>query len=68
VQLVLLDVDEAVLAARLADRGAHFFPAELLQSQLDRFERPTPDENVTVVDADRPVAAIVDDLAARVRR
>jgi gluconate kinase len=63
---VLLDVQEAVLAERLAHRDEHFFPAELLRSQLDRFERPAPDEHVIVVEADRPIDVIVDDLAARV--
>jgi gluconokinase len=68
VRLVLLDVPEAVLAERLAHRTTHFFPMELLQSQLDRFEAPAPDEHIVVVDADRPVAAIVDDIAGRLSR
>ena len=68
VRFVLLDVHSDLLEERLAQRDAHFFPAELLQSQLDRFEGPTPDENVIVVDASRPVAELVDDLAARLRR
>ena len=33
-----------VLAARLADRPAHFMPASLLDSQLDTFEPLAPDE------------------------
>ena len=65
VQLVLLDVPQAVLAERLAHRPAHFFPATLLQSQLDRFEPPAPDEDVVSVDADRPVADIVEDVVGR---
>jgi len=54
-----------VLAERLADRRAHFFAPELLESQLARFEAPTTDEDVVVIDADRSVPQIVDDIAAR---
>jgi gluconokinase len=60
----LLDLPPAVLAQRLTDRRGHFFAPELLDSQLDRFEPPTADERVVAVDGDRPVLAIVDDLAA----
>jgi gluconokinase len=68
VRFVLLDVPNAVLSRRLADRPAHFFPAALLDSQLARFEPPAPDEDVLVVDADRPIAEIVDELAVRFTR
>jgi len=56
-RLVFLAVDREVLATRLAARHAHFFPAQLLNSQLDALEPPAPDENmVTVVEhaADQP--------------
>jgi carbohydrate kinase (thermoresistant glucokinase family) len=68
VRFVLLDVPEAVLSRRLADRPAHFFPAALLDSQLARFEPPAPDEDVLVVDGDRPLPEIVDDIAAGLTR
>ena len=60
--LVLLDVPAAVLAERLARRAPHFFPASLLQSQLDRFEAPAPDEDILVVDATRSVTVVVGDI------
>ena len=64
-QLVFLAVDHEVLASRLAARHGHFFPAQLLNSQLEALEPPEPDEHtVTVIEhsADQPadtVAAIV---------
>ena len=60
-QLVFLAVDRDVLAKRLAARHDHFFPAQLLSSQLDAFEPPQPDEHtVTVIEhsADQPVDTV----------
>src|SRR5215469_6101345 len=49
VKIVLIDVDQATLTARLAGRHGHFFPKKLLQSQLADLEMPAPDEHVLVV-------------------
>ena len=49
VQVVLLEVDQATLRARLQTRQGHFFPAKLLQSQLADLEPPGPDERALVV-------------------
>ena len=51
VEIVLLEVDQATLMARLTDRHGHFFPSKLLQSQLADLEMPDPDEHVLVVPA-----------------
>ena len=51
VRIVLLEVDQATLMARLTDRHGHFFPSKLLQSQLADLEMPDPDEHVLVVPA-----------------
>jgi gluconokinase len=51
VEMVLLEVDQATLMARLTTRRGHFFPAKLLQSQLAALEMPAPDEHVLVVPA-----------------
>lgn len=53
---VHLAVDAATLAARLAAREHHFFPAALLPSQLANFE---PLTDGVVVDAAQSVDAIV---------
>jgi gluconokinase len=66
VEIVLIQVDEATLMARLAGRHDHFFPKKLLQSQLADLEMPTPGEPVLVVPADGTPAemagTIIDDL------
>jgi len=46
---VYLDVAEAELRRRLAQRRGHFFPAQLLASQLAVLEPPTRDERVVTV-------------------
>jgi gluconokinase len=59
---VHLVVDRATLAARLARRRGHFFPAALLDSQLATLQAPTTG---VIVDATRPVADVVARLRAR---
>jgi gluconokinase len=58
IQIVLLDVDQATLTARLAGRHDHFFPRKLLQSQLADLQMPAPDEQVLVVPATGTPAAM----------
>jgi gluconokinase len=64
-RLVFLSVDRPLLERRLAARHGHFFPEQLLDSQLAAVEPVGPDENavtVTVGPGDDPattVAAIV---------
>ena len=55
---VLLDVSHATLLSRLQQRTDHFMPASLLDTQLALLERPTPEENSLVVDADEPPVEI----------
>ena len=62
VVFVHLAVPDTALAGRLAARRHRFMPASLLQSQLRALEVPT---EALVVDADRPVGAVVDDVLAR---
>jgi gluconokinase len=62
-QMIFLAVDREVLARRLAARHGHFFPGQLLGTQMDALEPPGPDERViSIVPADEPadtVASIV---------
>jgi carbohydrate kinase (thermoresistant glucokinase family) len=60
-RLIFLSVDREELAMRLAARHGHFFPAQLLDSQLDAFEPPQPEEHmVTVIEhsADQPADTV----------
>ena len=59
VRAVFLQVDENLVKERLSRRSTHFFPKELLQSQLEAWEEPV--EGV-VVDASQPPAEIVTEI------
>lgn len=67
VRLVFLMVSRAVVAARLAARHGHFFPAGLLDSQFRELEPPGPDEPVLVLDASRPAEDLVADIISRLQ-
>ena len=62
VKIVMLDVNQATLMARLAERHGHFFPMKLLQSQLATLEMPDPAEEVLVV----PAAGTPAQMAAKI--
>jgi gluconokinase len=63
-QMIFLDVDRQVLAARLAARHGHFFPEQLLSSQFDALEHPQPDERVICVPPGRDPAGTVANVIA----
>jgi carbohydrate kinase (thermoresistant glucokinase family) len=61
-RFVYLRADRALLAARLAARPGHFFPAALLDDQLHTLEPP---RSAIELDASRPVAELVATAVAR---
>ena len=66
--MIFLSVDGAELARRLAARHGHFFPAQLLATQLGVLELPGPSETtVTVVSARADPADTVAAIIAIVR-
>jgi len=59
VQMVFLATDAQVLTQRLTARVGHFFPEQLLSSQLEALEPPGPDERVIrVTPADSPAETV----------
>lgn len=62
---VLLNPSRVTLEQRLAGRVGHIFPATLLQSQLDAFEPPDPNEGVLEVD---PMLPVTDAVSSVLRR
>ena len=60
--IFLLEVSGAELSRRLGERPGHFFDPDLLSSQLDTFEPPSPEEGIVTVDANGPVAGVVGDI------
>jgi gluconokinase len=63
-RMVFLAVDRDVLTRRLALRHGHFFPRQLLESQLAALEPPQPDERVVTVTPGDDPAATVDSIVA----
>jgi gluconokinase len=63
VRFVHLRASAAVLAARLRQRTGHFFPADLLASQLEALEEPADGEPAAVaLDAALPVEELVREI------
>jgi len=63
-QMIFLAVDREVLARRLAARHGHFFPRQLLGTQLDALEPPEPDERViSVIPAGEPAETVASIIA-----
>ena len=63
-QMIFLAVDREVLARRLATRSGHFFPEQLLGTQLDALDPPGPDERViSVVPTDTPAGTVASIIA-----
>ena len=60
VRFVFIDLDEATIAERLKDRRHAYWPPQLLHSQFEALEVPTPDEPVIVVDGHATQAAQVE--------
>jgi carbohydrate kinase (thermoresistant glucokinase family) len=65
---LLLEVNEASLRARMHERTGHYMPVSLLESQLETLEPLEPDELGVVIDASRPLDAVVADAVAEIRR
>lgn len=59
----LLDVPRSVLEHRLAQRAGHYMPPSLLDSQLATLESPAPGELVTVLDGERSIPVLAQQVA-----
>jgi len=64
-RIVILKADPDTLAARLASRHGHFFPPELLRSQLATLEMPGDDEPTLVVATVQSPAETADEILRR---
>lgn len=64
VRFVYLRVPRRALEERLTARTDHYMPPTLLDSQLATLEEPAAGEDALVVEADRPVGVIVDEVLA----
>lgn len=64
VRIVYLKGPPDLIAQRLTQRGGHFMPPSLLESQIDTLEPPQPGEHILTVDINAPVERIVNDIIA----
>jgi gluconokinase len=64
-RMVFLQVTRDQLVRRLAHRPGHFFPEDLLDSQLQALEPPAPDEGVLTVQERGDVAQTVTEIIDR---
>jgi len=63
-QMIFLAADRQVLARRLAARHGHFFPGQLLGTQMDALEPPQPGERViSVIPADETTETVASIIA-----
>lgn len=65
VRIVHLHADDSVLGERLARRHGHFFPADLLASQLATLEPPSADDTLPALELDASLP--VDELVTMIR-
>ncbi len=65
VRFIYLHADRELLAERLAKRQGHFFPPQLLDSQIADLERPSEEEPAPVLQVD--VSKPVDQVVERIR-
>lgn len=68
VLLVYLHGSRELIRSRLAARHGHFFPADLLDSQLADLQEPEPDEHPLVVEIDQPPEDVVTAVLSLMRR
>jgi gluconokinase len=68
VTMTFLEVGHDELARRLTARSGHFFPRQLLDSQLQALQPPEPDENVRTVRAVGDPARTADEIIASLGR
>jgi carbohydrate kinase (thermoresistant glucokinase family) len=62
IRIALLDVPREVLQQRLAARKGHFFPPELLDSQLQTLVKPVDEPLTRMIPANRPVDELARDI------
>lgn len=68
VRFVFLHAAPTVIAGRLAGRTSHFMPLQLLASQFDALQSPAAEPDVIAMDANDPLAGVLDKVIAALER
>jgi gluconokinase len=66
IKLVYLKGSQSVIQERMQSRTDHFMPADLLNSQFEALEEPTPDEAIHL-DVSLPVSELVERISSWVK-
>jgi gluconokinase len=66
IRFIFLSGPRELIAERLANRGGHFMPPSLLESQLATLEEPSPEEDAWVADITKSPEELIADIAARI--
>jgi carbohydrate kinase (thermoresistant glucokinase family) len=64
-RLVYLRVERSELARRLRERRGHFMKENMLESQLETFEEPSPEENAWVIESAGGVEETAEEIVAK---
>jgi gluconokinase len=59
VQFILLDGSHTLISERMKKRKGHFMPPALLESQFATLERPSADEDATVLDISHSIPSLL---------
>ncbi|MGH7651797.1 MAG: gluconokinase [Gemmatimonadaceae bacterium] len=65
-RFIFLNGPRELIAERLANRGGHFMPPSLLESQFAALEEPSPEEDAWVCDIIKSPEELIADIAARI--
>ncbi|MGH7605123.1 MAG: gluconokinase [Gemmatimonadaceae bacterium] len=65
-RFIFLNGPRELIAERLANRGGHFMPPALLDSQIATLEEPSPEENAWVCDITKSPEELIADIVARI--
>jgi gluconokinase len=64
IKFIYLQITPEAARRRVANRRGHFMPASLVDSQFEALEPPDADENALSINAEKPIAEIVEEARA----
>jgi gluconokinase len=67
-RFVFLHAPASVIATRLAERGDHFMPSQLLDSQFDALQRPVAEPDVIFIDVTQPYGQVLEEVIATLEK
>ncbi|GBR45711.1 gluconokinase [Neokomagataea thailandica] len=65
---VYLKISKEESLKRVNQRVGHFMPTSMVESQFEVLEEPEPGEHTIIIESDRSLDQVVEDVSRRVRR